>query len=170
MRLLNLSRNQLEGQIPASISEISILEQLDLAKNNLSGQIPQELSKLTMLASLDVSFNKLCGPIPIGTQFDTFSETSFQRKKCLCGYPLQTCQNSTKRPPMIVVGGEPNVKMGWLSRVDEKMSLRALEMGMGIGFAGVLSLFILCKRARIWVMGMPYNQPQAFYGVYRLPQ
>jgi EIX receptor 1/2 len=104
MRLLNLSRNQLEGQIPASISEISTLEQLDLAKNNLSGWIPQELSKLTMLASLDISSNRLCGPIPIGTQFDTFSETSFQRNKCLCGYPLQACMHQKRRPGEDLVG------------------------------------------------------------------
>jgi len=78
----------LEGEIPSCFSEMSTLEHLDLAKNKLSGEIPLELSKLSMLAYLNVSSNNLCGPIPTGTQFYTFSETSFQRNKCLCGFPL----------------------------------------------------------------------------------
>jgi len=91
LALLNFSGNQLEGKIPASFSEIPTLEQLDLSKNNLDGAIPQELSQLSMLAYLDVSSNNLCGPIPGGTQFYTFNESSFQRNKCLCGYPLPGC-------------------------------------------------------------------------------
>ena len=69
--------NQLEGKIPACLSDISTLEELSIAKNKLHGEIPQELSKLSMLASLTVSSNNLCGPIPRGTQFYTFTETSF---------------------------------------------------------------------------------------------
>ena len=67
LRLLNLSSNQLEGKIPASLGGISTLEQLDLANNNLSGSIPEELSKLYGLSILDVSSNNLCSRIPIGT-------------------------------------------------------------------------------------------------------
>ena len=92
LRLLNLSKNHLEGKIPASLGEISILEQLDLANNNLSGTIPEELSGLSMLASLDVSYNRLYGIIPLGTQFGTFNDTLFQRTKCLCGFPLPACK------------------------------------------------------------------------------
>jgi hypothetical protein len=73
----------LEGKIPASLSDISTLEQLDLAKNNLIGDIPQEFSKLSMLAIFYVSFNSLCGLIPSGTQFSTFNVASFQKNKCL---------------------------------------------------------------------------------------
>jgi hypothetical protein len=68
------------------------------------------------------------------------------------------------------VGGESNVKVGWLSRVDEEVSLLALGIGMGIGFGGVVVVFIVWGRARGWVMGMPSNKPQAFYGVYRFPK
>ena len=91
LRLLNLSHNQLEGQIPTSLSGISTLEQFDLAKNNLSGPIPENLSKLHELAVLDVSSNNLCGKIPTGTQFSTFSVSSFQDNRCLWGCPLETC-------------------------------------------------------------------------------
>lgn len=169
LRLLNLSGNQLEGQIPASLSNISTLEQLDLSKNKLTGKIPQELSKLSMLAIFDVSYNSLCGLIPTGTQFSTFNVASFQKNKCLQGCPLNSC--NVKKAPM----GEGNngkskhVKVGWLSHLDEKMSLLALAMGVGIGFGGVVAMFILWKRARHWVLGLPPSKSQAFYGEYRLP-
>ena len=144
LRLLNLSFNQLEGSIPVSLSNISASEQLDLAQNNLSGEIPKELSKLFELTYLNVSSNNLCVSIPMGTQFSTFSVTSFQRNKCLHGCPLDTC-NGNKRSE-----GESNnsdkcamVKVGWLTRVDEKMSLMALAMGLGIGFGGVVFAFVV---------------------------
>jgi Leucine-rich repeat (LRR) protein len=166
LRLLNLSRNELDGQIHVSIANISTLEQLDLAENNLSGCIPQELSQLSWLASLNVSSNNLCGPIPSGKQFNTFTETSFQRNKCLCGYPLQLCKHQ-KRSPARDVDSQSNVKEGWLRHVDENMSLIALAMGMGIGFGGVVAMFITSKKARSWVVP-PNRRP--FYGVYRFPK
>jgi hypothetical protein len=166
---LNLSGNQLEGLIPASLSNISTLEQLDLAKNNLSGEIPQELSKLSELSVFDVSSNNLCGLIPTGTQFSTFNVTSFQRNKCLYGCPIDTC-NENKRPKSednsSSKSGKPTV--GWLSSVDENMSLMALAMGLGIGFGGTIFVFVVWEKARCWVV--PPKRPQAFYGVYRLPK
>jgi len=171
LRLLNLSGNQLEGKMPASLSEISTLEQLDLAKNNLTGEIPQEFSKLSMLAVFDVSFNRLCGPIPTGTQFTTFSTTSFQKNKCLWGCPLNPCNEN--KPPFAPGEGNSgksnNIKEGWLSHLDEKMSLLALGMGLGIGFGGVVAMFILWERDRHWVLALPHNRSQAFYGEYRFP-
>ena len=91
LRLLNLSHNQLEGQIPTSLSGISTLEQLDLAKNDLSGSILENLSKLHELAVLDVSSKNLCGKILIGTQFSTFSVSSFENNRSLWGCPLESC-------------------------------------------------------------------------------
>jgi hypothetical protein len=161
LRLLNLSRNQLEGKIPASLGQISTLEQLDLANNSFSGKIPQELFNLTMLASLDVSSNRLCGRIPLGTQFDTFNATSFQNNKCLCGIPLQVCNEKKKQAQKSMEGG---VSRGWLNRVEEHMSLIALVLGLGIGFSGVASVMILWKKARYWVL-QPKIKP--FYGVYK---
>ena len=35
-----------------------------------------------------------------------------------------------------------DVRIGWLSRVDENMSLIALGMGMGLGFGGVVGIFM----------------------------
>jgi hypothetical protein len=173
LRLLNLSGNQLEGKIPACLGEIITLEGLDLAKNKLHGEIPQELSKLSMLASLNVSSNNLCGPIPRGTQFYTFTETSFQRNKCLCGLSLPPCKQTDKSNKTMArdTGSESNVKPGWLSRVNEKVSLIALGMGVGIGFGGVVAMFIAWDRAKCWVLGLsPNNTQRPSYGLYRYPK
>ena len=170
LRLLNLSGNQLEGRIPTSLSNISTLEQLDMAKNNLSGGIPPELSKLSMLAVLNISSNNLCGPIPKGTQFTTWNETSFQKNKCLCGYPLQPCNQKERTGEDDNDSNISNVKVGWLSQLDEKMSLIALGLGIGIGFGGVVGVMIGWKRARHWVVGVHvYPKQRPFYGLYRFP-
>jgi hypothetical protein len=165
---LNLSWNKLEGRIPATLSQISTLEQLDLAHNYLSGRIPEELSELHELSVLDVSSNILCGQIPTGTQFSTFNVTSFQKNKCLWGCPLDSCnENERQARKGDNASKSNNVRLGWLSRVDANISLIALGMGMGIGFGGVVIIFMFWKRARYWVM--PPNMPRPFFGVYRFP-
>lgn len=163
---MNLSRNQLEGEIPISLGEISFLEELDLSINNLRGMIPQELSKLSMLAIFNFSFNNLCGPIPTGTQFvDRLDVTPYERNKCLCGNPLPPCKNKEVTP---LTNGVKKDTMGtnWLHQVDEKVSLIALGLGLGIGFGGVIFVMITWEKARYWVMP-PNRRP--FYGVYRFP-
>jgi hypothetical protein len=143
-----------------------------LAKINLGGQIPEGLSKLSTLASFDVSSNNLCGPIPMGTQFSTFNVTYFEKKKCLCGLPLPPCKQKDKPNKTSTGdnGDRSNVKRGWLSYVDEEVSLIALALGLGIGFGGVVSMFIAWDKARCWLMGWPSNNTQRpFYRFYRFP-
>ena len=55
-------------------------------------------------------------------------------------------------------GKSNNVKMSWLSHVDEKMSLLTLGMGFGIGFGGVVAMFMLWERAKHWVLCLPHNK------------
>ncbi|KAK7270928.1 hypothetical protein RJT34_26456 [Clitoria ternatea] len=89
---LNLSRNNLRGNIPPEIGNLSSLEFLDLSKNHLSGKIPSTLSMIDHLSVLDLSDNFLSGRIPLGRQLQTFDAASFEGNLDLCGNPLNiTC-------------------------------------------------------------------------------
>ncbi len=62
--LLSLGSNQLTGQIPLELVDLTNLWHLDLSENQLSGEIPAQLGRLTELIYLDPSFNQLSGEIP----------------------------------------------------------------------------------------------------------
>ncbi|XP_049396449.1 receptor-like protein 9DC1 [Solanum stenotomum] len=84
----NLSHNVLEGHIPVSLHQLSVLESFDLSSNKISGEIPQQLASLTSLEVLNLSHNHLVGCIPKGKQFDTLENSSYQGNDRLRGFPL----------------------------------------------------------------------------------
>ena len=82
---MDLSDNELSGEIPAALGDLSVLYELDLSGNRLSGTIPSELTNLSGLEDywsdvftigvpsedsglvyLYLSDNELIGEIPLG--------------------------------------------------------------------------------------------------------
>ncbi|XP_024360454.1 uncharacterized protein [Physcomitrium patens] len=61
---LDLSSNKLVGEIPYLLSQLQLLEFLNLRSNKLSGSIPSSFAGLPNLRHLDMQFNILSGPIP----------------------------------------------------------------------------------------------------------
>ena len=61
---LHLSGNQLSGEIPAELGTLTSLRWLWLSSNQLTGEIPAELGNLTSLLSLELYLNQLTGEIP----------------------------------------------------------------------------------------------------------
>ena len=61
---LNLDHNQLTGAIPTQLSNLSSLEYLSLGDNQLTGTIPDELGNLSDLSQLHLDHNQLTGTIP----------------------------------------------------------------------------------------------------------
>ena len=62
---LDLSSNQLSGEIPAELGNLTNLEWLNLQSNQLTGEIPAEVGDLTNLRLLDFWLNQLTGEIPV---------------------------------------------------------------------------------------------------------
>ncbi|KAL6312416.1 hypothetical protein AAG906_025897 [Vitis piasezkii] len=61
---LDLSCNNLTGEIPHELGNLSSLHALNLSHNELQGTIPKGFSNLSQIESLDLSYNRLSGEIP----------------------------------------------------------------------------------------------------------
>ena len=61
---LTLVDNNLVGDMPAELGDLSGLESLNLWSNDLTGEIPAELSNLTNLTVLNIAENQIEGEIP----------------------------------------------------------------------------------------------------------
>ena len=58
---MDVSGNDLTGNIPSSIGSLPLLQRLNLSYNELSGTFPGEIESLNNLTSVDVSNNQLTG-------------------------------------------------------------------------------------------------------------
>ena len=98
---LNLSHNHLTGSIPKTFSNLAQIESLDLSYNNLTGEIPSELIDLNFLEVFSVAYNNLTGRIPdMKAQFGTFDNSSYKENSFLCGPPLaKACTSVGESPP-----------------------------------------------------------------------
>ncbi|KAG4941620.1 hypothetical protein JHK87_045491 [Glycine soja] len=143
---LNLSRNNLSGEIPSQIGNLSSLESLDLSRNHISGRIPSSLSEIDYLQKLDLSHNSLSGRIPSGRHFETFEASSFEGNIDLCGEQLnKTCPGDGDQTT--AEHQEPAVKG------DDSVFYEGLYISLGIGyftgFWGLLGPLLLWRPWRI---------------------
>ncbi|XP_056176875.1 receptor-like protein kinase 5 [Syzygium oleosum] len=61
---LNLEFNQLSGRIPEGIGRLPALSDVRLSNNNLSGTIPPDFGKFSALRRFEVAYNNLTGTLP----------------------------------------------------------------------------------------------------------
>nr|XP_043626322.1 LRR receptor-like serine/threonine-protein kinase FLS2 isoform X2 [Erigeron canadensis] len=115
LETIDLSNNQITGNIPSTISKLAKLKKLDVSRNHITGTIPPSLGNLSNLGWLDVSINsiggkiptsllvaqlrhanfranKLCGEIPQGRPLNIFPPVAYAHNLCLCGKPLPPCK------------------------------------------------------------------------------
>ena len=82
---LNLWGNPLSGSIPTELGNLTNLTYLGLQKTELSGSVPVELSNLTNLTQLWLGENKLSGSLPQSlTELTKLEKFHFGTEKGLC--------------------------------------------------------------------------------------
>lgn len=145
---LNLSGNHISGHIPVHISKLGQLLSLDLSSNNLFGPIPESLSTLSFLGYLNLSNNRFSGMIPYTGHMTTFEASSFAGNPSLCGRPLIVrCQGDGHDEDdgsnkMLVSDSEDNLIDKWF------------YLSVGLGFAaGLLVPFLLMAARKTWSEG-----------------
>ncbi|KAL5735973.1 hypothetical protein ACOSQ2_030761 [Xanthoceras sorbifolium] len=136
---LNLSHNSLTGRIPHNIGAMREIEDIDFSANQLSNEIPESISNLTFLRYLNLTDNKLSGRIPTSTQIQGFEASCFTGND-LCGSPLP--KNCTETPEHENGGG----KDGDEEEVD--WFYVSMALGFVVGFCGLLSPLLISRRWR----------------------
>ncbi|KAB1224332.1 hypothetical protein CJ030_MR2G004237 [Morella rubra] len=142
---LNLSRNLLSGTIPQSIDSLKDLNFLDLSRNHLSGPIPQSLATLSLLGYLNLANNNLSGKIPTGTQLQSFSASVYAGNRYLCGLPLPTkClgDEATQGPPSSGKHEDVSVQEH-ANSYDQLWLYSSIALGFIVGFWGVCGSLLL---------------------------
>ncbi|TYJ12130.1 hypothetical protein E1A91_A11G327400v1 [Gossypium mustelinum] len=139
---LNFSGNLLTGNIPDTIGNMEWMESLDLSMNRLNGEIPPSFSKLNFLNHFNVSYNNLTGQIPTSTQLQSFENLSYVGNH-LCGPPL-TKNCSTKGFSTDVVNNgssSEGSKVNWL--------YVSIVIGFVMGFWGIVAPLFFIRSWRI---------------------
>eukprot|EP00261_Vitis_vinifera_P028540 XP_010662799.1 PREDICTED: receptor-like protein 12 [Vitis vinifera] len=119
---VNLGNNNFSGKIPDSISSLFSLKALHLQNNGLSGSIPSSLRGCTSLGLLDLSGNKLLGNVPnwIG-ELSALKVLCLRSNKFIAEIPSQICQLSS----LIVLDVSDNELSGIIPRCLNNFSLMA---------------------------------------------
>ncbi|PQP98095.1 hypothetical protein Pyn_13856 [Prunus yedoensis var. nudiflora] len=161
LRKLNLDSNNFSGVIPDQISNLKNLEVLNLSMNHLSGIIPSSLARLTFLKEFNVSYNNLQGPIPTSTQLQSFNASAFEGNPKLCGAPLP---NKCGRPNKGI--DEDNKKnnkdMDGLHQLPW-FYISSIVLGFIVGFWGVCGSLIINKTWRYAYFRFMYNVQDRLY-------
>ncbi|KAJ9555858.1 hypothetical protein OSB04_010472 [Centaurea solstitialis] len=141
---LNLSKNTLHGEIPRKIGEMKNLLTLDLSRNNFSGAIPSSMSQMALLNYLDMSHNSLSGRIPSSTQLQSFPPSRYIGNAGLCGPPITKSCPGDEVPSVVreSESGEENI--------DELRRWFYIGGGTGfsLGFWMACGVLLLNRRGR----------------------
>ncbi|XP_026423533.1 receptor-like protein EIX1 [Papaver somniferum] len=151
LSMLNLSHNRLSGEIPSSVGLMNGLESLDLSYNKLSGVIPPSLASMDFLGYLNLSHNNLSGRIPRGLHMDTLSGdgSAYANNSFLCGY---FTKNACEGDQSSDTGNNDYENEDGLDHTRDKWYFfGVVALGFIIGFWGLF--FGLLLKKEIWWFG-----------------
>ncbi|KAK1364354.1 hypothetical protein POM88_039915 [Heracleum sosnowskyi] len=144
---LNLSGNKFIGRVPLEIGQLKGLECLDLSKNRFSGEIPPSMSGLYFLAYLDVSDNNFSGGIPSGTQLQGFNISTYEGNTGLCGKPLKnSCPGD--EPPDHIRPSSGEVEVDGEDSEYKRWLYISAALGFSTTFWGFIGSLVINRRWR----------------------
>ncbi|XP_047311939.1 receptor-like protein 56 isoform X2 [Impatiens glandulifera] len=140
---LNLSHNCLSGPIPQTFSNLMQIESLDLSHNNLSGEIPSNLVNLNFMETFSVAYNNLSGRLPdmMKGQFGSFEGDSYAGNPFLCGPPLKKDCSKVKKDDGEDEELHGHEEAAWYTTIDREefyASFMATYIVYILGFITVL--------------------------------
>ncbi|KAL7128800.1 hypothetical protein ABFS83_13G018700 [Erythranthe nasuta] len=93
LTFLNLANNSLSGQIPNTLCSLLRLGVLHMRNNNLSGELPSTLKNCIHLKLIDIGGNKLTGNIPswIGEFSEGMTYLFLNQNRFYGSIPLEIC-------------------------------------------------------------------------------
>ncbi|XP_057535415.1 receptor-like protein EIX2 [Amaranthus tricolor] len=139
---IEISDNELEGQIPQEVASLTGLVFLNLSRNHLVGRvIPISLAQVTCLEILDLSKNNLSGKIPIGTQLQGFDPSSYSGKCGLCGALLPKCPGDEPSGSKLKGQGAQNREKD--GDTGDNMTFLGLLISVVLGFWVVFGTLII---------------------------
>ncbi|CAL5401092.1 unnamed protein product [Camellia sinensis] len=142
IRVLNLSHNNLFGSIPSTFSQLKQIESLDLSYNRLNGKIPSQLIELDKLEVFSVAYNNLSGATPDRkAQFATFEESSYEGNLFLCGLPLRTNCNKTVPTSTMSKGLERKIEDGGF--IDMEVFYVSFLVSYIIALLGIVAILFI---------------------------
>ncbi|XP_074284285.1 receptor-like protein EIX2 [Silene latifolia] len=145
---LNLSYNQLSGTIPENIGGLKSLISLDLSKNKLRGSIPTNIGEIYTLSHRNRSYNNFSGQIPTGNQLQALSDQAsvYAGNPYLCAEFLpKKCKSKVDKQDK-GTSNEGNVDN---EKMLKKMGSDLVVMsGFATGFWGVVGCLVLNRRWR----------------------
>uniref|UniRef100_A0A199UAN8 Leucine-rich repeat-containing N-terminal plant-type domain-containing protein n=1 Tax=Manihot esculenta TaxID=3983 RepID=A0A199UAN8_MANES len=161
---LNLSHNQLTGSIPTSFSNLSEIESLDLSYNILSGQIPVELIDLNFLEAFSVAHNNLSGRIPdMKRQFSTFESKSYEGNPFLCGTQVRRkCHNDNDEPSPSQMESRQEASGKWYE-IDREIFFASFSVTFIIFFLSVITILYVNS---YWQQRLIYHTRRYLFSCY----
>ncbi len=146
LKVLNLSGNKIYGKIPPKIGELKELEVLNLSDNGFEGEIPAELQHLTKLKILNLSGNNLSGRIPswIG-KLESLEELILNSNQLSGGIPRELA-NLPKLKKILLANNELS---GVIPRIFKRLS--SMEAGQSDFRYNALNVYKISDGMKTWV-------------------
>ncbi|KAF3442816.1 hypothetical protein FNV43_RR16734 [Rhamnella rubrinervis] len=170
---LNLSTNNMSGRIPPQIGSMKSLDALDLSDNHFSGHIPESLGLIDGLGVLNLSNNDLSGKIPTSTQLQSRSASSYMGNPRLCGAPLDNKYCPGEEPPI----SKPTDQEDENEFISQGF-YASMGAGFVVGFWGFIGTLLFNKTWRLeyfnwlndlvdWIFVIVAVQSQKFHTALR---